>query len=117
MVVRLIPARRATSSSATRRNPCCSNSTTAASRMASVVDDESDTVVESAPRIAGLGESVVPQPHWQTVPQPVHRPRAAQRGKPLVSTLLTLAPRQAEQVPGPWRHATCGEEPGCGVED
>src|SRR6476661_3568838 len=108
MVVRLIPARRATSSSATRRNPCCSNSTTAASRMASAV--------LSAPGIARLSELVVAQAHWQTIPQPVHRPRPPQCGEALVAALLALAPRQAEHVPGPRRHAAGGEERGDGVE-
>src|SRR6476620_1601832 len=108
MVVRLIPARRATSSSATRRNPCCSNSTTAAPRMASAV--------WSAPGIARLSERVVAQAHWQTIPHPVDRSRAPQGGETLVATLLTLAPRQAEHVPGPRRHTAGGEERGDGVE-
>src|ERR1700756_4066302 len=96
--MRLTPARRATSSSATRRNPCRSNSTTAASRIA--------VVTGSVPGIAGLRELVVAQPHWQAAPEPVDRPRAAQRGEPLIAPLLAIRPRQPKQRARPlWQPA------------
>src|ERR1700761_2466404 len=108
MVVRLIRALRATSSSATLRKPCRSNSTTAASRMASSVG--------SAPGIALLRITVVAQPHWQMIPHPVHRSRPPECGEALIPPLLALAPRQAEHLAGPRRHATGGQERGDGIE-
>src|ERR1700754_4189165 len=125
MVVRLTPARRATSSRATPRNPCCSKSTSAASRIVSVAGDELGPVagdelgpvVGSAPGIARLREFVVPQTHWQMVPYPIHRAGATDRGEALIAVLLALAPRQTQHVPRPWRHAAGGEERRNGIED
>src|SRR6476660_1355838 len=108
MVVRLTPARRATSSSATRRKPWRSNSTTAASRMASVLG--------SGAGIPGLGELVVAQPHRQMIPQPVDWTRPPDGRKALVAPLLAFAPRQAEQVTGARRHAPGGQARGDWIE-
>src|SRR5436189_5488646 len=102
MVVRLTRARRATSSRATRRKPCCSNSATAASRM--------DSVVGSAPGIALYGITVVAQPHWQMIPQPVHRPRPPYGGEALITPLLTLTPQQPQQDAGARRHPARRQE-------
>src|ERR1700744_5839669 len=97
MVVRLTPARRATSSSATRPKPCCSNSTTVASRTA---------VVAGSAGVTDTGKTVVAQPHWQVIPQPVDRTRPPRRGETLIAALLAVGPRQAEQGARPRRQAT-----------
>src|SRR3954467_14683891 len=102
MVVRLTPARRATSSRATRRSPCLSNSTTAASRIASVLG--------SAARISGLSEFVVAQPHRQMIPYPVDRTRPPQRREALVPPLLALGPGQSEQLAGGRRQPASGKK-------
>src|SRR6478735_11714884 len=101
MVVRLTPARRATSSRATLRKPCRSNSTSAASRMVSPA---------SAPGIAGLGELAVAHRHRQFVPGPVDRAGPAECGEPLVVAFLALGPGQAQQVARPRWQPAGGDE-------
>src|ERR1700759_2996075 len=108
MVVRLTPARRATSSSATRRKPCCSNSTTAALRIAWVAGSTGLTGLSAG--ITFSSKTVVAQSHRQMVPQPVHRPRPPHGGEPLIAAFLTLTPGQAEQSAGPRRHTAGGQE-------
>src|ERR1700712_3960421 len=112
MVVRLTPARRATSSSATRRKPCRSNSTSAASRIVAgaALGPRSDA------GIACLRITVVAQTHRQSVPRPIDRLRAPARREPLVDLLLAIAPRQAEKGTRPRRHATGRQEGGDQIE-